>query len=68
MYVDTIPSHESVLRDMRDWWPTLGQGAIIAGPNYEKDGVRKAVHDFARAEGKSVQLFQEPGTWFIIKN
>lgn len=68
VYVDTIPQYDTIKRDLEDWWPTIGMGGVLSGPNYDRDAVRKAVHDFAREQGnKPVQLFTEPGTWFILK-
>lgn len=71
VWVDTMPTYVSITRDLTDWYTTLAPNGVIAGPSYETNEVRKAVHDFARSVGKQVQLFgadMDPtGVWFIMK-
>ncbi|CAD7976064.1 unnamed protein product [Amoebophrya sp. A25] len=66
VYVDNNPSHAAVLRDLADWWGSLGPKGIIAGPSWSrKESVRQAVTEFSQQIGAPIQLFGDGDTWFL---
>lgn len=48
VYLDANHSYESVLQDLKSWWPTLAQGGIMAGHDFlaTQYGVKTAVEQF----------------------
>lgn len=65
VWVDNNPNSKAVERDLSDWFVTLAPGGIIAGPRYNVDSVKGAVHAFAAQKGVQVGLFQDANVWFI---
>lgn len=50
-FIDGDHRYESVLADLRAWWPTIKPGGVLAGHDYRQSadwllGVTPAVHDF----------------------
>merc|ERR1712216_770978 len=64
VFIDTNPEYNAIKRDIADWWPTVAQSGILAGANYHRPDVKRAVHEFAQQQQAQVQLFLEPNTWF----
>jgi hypothetical protein len=50
IHLDGAHDYDSVLSDLRAWWPLLARGGILIGDDYFSDGtwatVRKAFDDF----------------------
>jgi predicted O-methyltransferase YrrM len=46
IYLDGDHSYEYVSRELVKYWACLEPGGMLAGDNYEMDGVRKAVGEF----------------------
>jgi len=53
IYLDANHSYTSVKRDLEAWWNVLKPDGILAGHDY-RDGVKRAVTEFAEKEGISV--------------
>mmetsp|Transcript_60410 Transcript_60410/g.144018 ORF Transcript_60410/g.144018 Transcript_60410/m.144018 type:complete len:223 (-) Transcript_60410:204-872(-) len=75
IYVDANPSYAAVRLDLREWWPMLSAGGILAGSNYSTDGdgsvvgVSMAVDEFALEMGLPVFItYDEEPTWILQKN
>lgn len=75
IYIDADHSYESVLEDIKKWYPKLKKGGIISGHdfdpsiddvNYHKYGVEKAVREFF---GDKFKLTSETNykSWYVIK-
>jgi len=47
VFVDADHSREAVLRDLRAWWPKIRPGGVLAGHDFEEEGVSAAVREFA---------------------
>jgi len=61
VYIDARHDHDSVLEDLRTWFPKLRPGGLIAGHDYVDGtfpqgvfGVRSAVDEFFRVRGLRV--------------
>lgn len=74
IYVDGDHSHDTVLNDLRLYWPKLKVGGVIAGDDYEDVhgwGVISAVDQFAAEEELTlnVQTEEETATrqWWFTK-
>ncbi len=72
VYIDGAHNYETVREDLLAWWPVVVPGGILAGHDYtpEADGVRRAVDEFAQAEGVNVHLtldLDECRSWWIEK-
>ncbi len=46
VFLDANHSYESVVNDLRAWWPKIRPGGMLAGHDYTWTGVRRAVHEF----------------------
>lgn len=75
IYIDADHSYESVILDIKCWFPKLKKGGIISGHdfdpspediNYEKYGVKKAVEEFF---DKNYKLTSEINykSWYAVK-
>lgn len=54
VYIDADHKYDSVLADIRAWWPKIKSGGILCGDDYTDSGVEEfgvipAVNDFATA-------------------
>lgn len=74
VYIDANHSYDSVMEDIRLWWPTLAAGGLMAGHDYGRScdnySVRRAVTAWAAEAGKPVHV-TGPGdynpSWLIEK-
>lgn len=78
-YIDGCHQPEFVKRDLRNYWPKLTQGGLLAGHDIvcpgEKDGgwgrfIQPIVIEFAKEVGRDVYLVPEvgePWSYFLIK-
>ncbi len=62
VWIDGEHSYEAVMADIRVWWPLVKRGGALAGHDYVKRSVRKAVHDSVFSGGSLTQV----GTSFHI--
>ena len=46
VYIDADHRYESVLKDLKAWWPKVKETGILAGHDYQIESVKKAVRDF----------------------
>lgn len=60
LLLDGSHDYESVLADLRAWWPKMKPGVIMAGDDYRKPGVRQAVTEFFA--DKSIKVTQFSGS------
>lgn len=71
VYIDAMHDYESVRSDIRDWWPKISHGGILAGHDYQEDchpGVVKAVNEHAESCGYPLNTTTElPASWWIRK-
>lgn len=61
LYVDADHSYESVLADLRAWWPHVRVGGLIVGDDYHNSmfpGVAQAWDQFEREEGLTFTRYQ----------
>ena len=75
VYIDADHTYESVLRDIRDWYPKVKKGGTLVGDDYRvltvpwtntKFGVIEAVNQFTKE--MNLTFFQLPNYgWGIIK-
>ena len=57
VYIDALHDYESVLADIKGWFPKVRTGGIIAGHDYRMSswpGVVTAVEEFAEEEGLEI--------------
>ena len=70
LHIDGGHDYESVIADLRAWWPTLATGGILIGDDYHPTGievwpeVRAAFHDFF----KTTRIDNFGGKCAISKN
>ena len=48
--LDAGHGYDDVRADIAAWWPKVAPGAVLAGDDYEWEGVRRAVHDVFGAD------------------
>lgn len=61
VYVDACHWYECVVEDIKEWWPKLKEGGIMAFHDYEDPdyGVKQAVHEWADSHGLIVNYIPE---------
>lgn len=71
VYLDGDHSYEGVDADIRNWWPRVSDGGILAGHDFDEThpGVMQAVREFAERESVTVFLTAEPecASWYAYK-
>ena len=65
VFLDASHNYESVKNDINAWFPKVRSGGIIAGHDYDWNGVNKAVNEFAK-EKLEINTF-DGGVWYINK-
>lgn len=55
-FIDATHDYENVMRDLVSYWPKLTDGGIMAGHDYNIEGVDRAVQEFADSKNLSVHL------------
>jgi predicted O-methyltransferase YrrM len=53
VFIDALHTYEAVRDDIRAWAPKVRAGGLVAGHDYNWEGVRAAVDEFAREKGIS---------------
>jgi len=58
VYIDGEHSYEAVTKDMKDWWPKIKQGGILAGHDYNdtNQGTIDAVNEFAEQNSLNFKI------------
>ena len=67
VFIDAAHDYDNVLLDLRSWWPKIKMGGVLAGDDYNKREVAKAVHD----SFSEWTIFQGSGSgkqWWVKKN
>lgn len=59
VYIDGDHSYEQVLKDLRNYFPLVRSGGLLAGDDYHYDSVRKAVDEFVAAHGLTCETRDE---------
>ncbi len=71
VYLDGDHSHPAVTEDIKAWWPVVQQGGILAGHDWNWDGVSSAVVEFADKNGLDVYHTHENKSvgpsWYVFK-
>jgi hypothetical protein len=65
IYVDASHEEEDVYQDLCNYWEVVSDGGILFGDDYSWDGVRLAVHRFAKEEGREVTFVSDK--WVLRK-
>lgn len=73
VYIDGSHLYERTKADIEAWWERLTPIGMLAGHDFddEHDGVKRAVTEFAEANGLRVQITHEtdsPPSWYIYRN
>lgn len=69
IYIDASHNYDSVLNDIKRWYPLLKDGGVFGGHDYHMEGVSKAVNEFF-----SNKIFvgntdnQNAVDWWVIKS
>ena len=74
-YIDAIHTYESCKQDIALWYPKVKRGGILAGHDYlegvhgnQEFGVKRAVDEFASANGLAVNVIPEEWpSWWVVK-
>jgi len=61
VYIDANHAYEHVIEDIRDWLPKVKPGGIIAGHDYNMEGVSRAVTE---ALGAPTEVFKDT-SWYV---
>lgn len=61
MHIDGGHDYESVMADLRAWWPLVADGGVLIGDDYHPDGevwpeVAAAFHDFFKVKAIAVEV------------
>lgn len=75
IYIDGAHNYESVLADLKAWWPIVSEDGMLAGhdwsdPRGDNQGVQQAVREFAASINRPVYYTletTEPTSWYIYK-
>lgn len=54
VFIDAAHDAPSVLRDLQAWWPKVKVGGILAGHDFDWDGVQQAIKPWAESQGVEV--------------
>ena len=68
IYIDGAHDYDSVIADLRAWWPRLARPGVLAGHDIDLPDVRRAVKEFAEAQRLAVwetSDFYSP-SWYAI--
>jgi len=71
IYLDASHLYKDVKRDLKEWFPKLKRGGIMAGHDYIEDedfGVIEAVNNFSNITGMKMFLFNENGGDWALRN
>eukprot|EP00434_Breviolum_minutum_P030960 symbB.v1.2.027380.t1/scaffold2805.1/size71130/7 len=68
VFLDGDHRYESVMDDIKAWWPKLRSGGVLAGHDFAVNfpGVVQAAMDFALSQ--NLRLFMAPEIWWIFKD
>jgi hypothetical protein len=69
-YIDGLHTFEAVKEDIATWWPLIRSGGILAGHDWDIEGVAKAVTEFhGNNPGLNVWVTHEKisPSWYILK-
>ena len=70
IYLDGSHLLKDVKRDLKEWFPKLKKGGIMAGHDYIEDedfGVIEAVNNFSNITGMKMFLFNQNGGDWALK-
>lgn len=65
VYIDGNHSYKYVKQDIENYYPKLKVGGILAGHDYWKGSVKKAVEEFVG--GKGLKVYNEEYDWWVVK-
>ena len=64
VYVDASHEYKDVTKDLDAWWPKLKSGAVLAGDDWQFEGVERAVLEFAQKHGLTHKVLPgNPNAW-----
>lgn len=67
IYIDGAHDYDSVIADIRAWYPYLRKDGIFCGDDYTTPGVAQAVHEFADENDLLFVREREGHPWRLIK-
>ena len=68
VYIDADHHYDSIVNDLKLWYPKVKKGGVLAGHDYHKsmEGIVKAVNEFY-ANNKLQLMYAETDWWVITK-
>lgn len=64
IFLDAEHHYEDVLNDLKNWWPKLKKGGVMAGHDFNGTGVQKAVVEFFNSLNIPIR---EVGICFLVE-
>ena len=55
VFIDACHTYEAVSDDIQAWLPAIRSGGLLTGHDYEMEGIRKAVNEFAAKNNKWIE-------------
>lgn len=66
VYIDANHSYASAMEDLREWFPKVRVGGVLAGHDFNQTEVARAVNDFLRDHPRELHWTDEPvQTWWF---
>lgn len=67
VYLDASHDYDSVLKDIKAWWPKVQSGGRLIGDDWAWPGVRKAVREFFQADILLSAQHPRLPAWYVHK-
>ena len=67
VYIDANHSYEYVFKDLLIWYGKVKTGGILAGHDYNQEGVKKAVNEFFKEKNIHKIIVFKDTSWSVIK-
>jgi hypothetical protein len=67
VYIDGIHSHAEVMSDLCCFFPKIRNGGLIAGHDWNKYGVKKAVREFTSGTKPEISWNNYTKIWWFVK-
>lgn len=61
VFIDASHEYDDVIADIQSWYPKIKKGGVLAGHDYEWEGVQRAVNDCFDT------VFVSNKSWFVVK-
>lgn len=70
VFVDDCHDYEHVLAELPVWWPKVAPGGLFAGHDWAHKlwpGVRRAVQEWASANGVAIKVDPRQDVWYVAR-